>query len=315
MWRELHVEAVQRLESAMEARWLVEELADGAWPGVLDAPVTVRAARRFFELLERRATGEPFQYVVGHWPFRTLDLMVDGRVLIPRPETEVVVDAALAELDGLVSSRDRGSRGLGGGGLAGGGLAGLSAAGGVAGAGGRSAGGGVAVDLGTGSGAIALSLVAERSGVEVWATDASSDALAVARANLAGLGGPATRVRLAEGSWWEALPATLAGRVDLAVANPPYISSAEIADLDPAVSAWEPLEALEAGPLGTEDVEEILAAAHAWLAPRSSIVMEIGAYQAGDVKDLAFAAGFDTVEVRPDLAGRDRVLVARRMPA
>ena len=259
----------------MEARWLVEELADGSWPGVLDEPVAARARSRFEELLERRATGEPFQYVLGHWPFRKLDLMVDRRVLIPRPETEVVVEVALAELDGLGHGPS------------------------------------VAVDLGTGSGAIALSLVAERSGVEVWATDASAGALSVARANLAGLGAPAARVRLAEGFWWDALPRTLAGRIDVAVSNPPYISSGEMVALDPGVTEWEPRAALEAGPFGTEDVGLILTEARAWLARRASLVVEIAPHQAGDVCELAIGAGFVDVEVHPDLSGRDRVLVAR----
>ncbi|MCL2396247.1 MAG: peptide chain release factor N(5)-glutamine methyltransferase [Acidimicrobiaceae bacterium] len=266
----------------MEARWLVEELSDGPWPAVLSEPVTARAGIRFEELLERRANGEPFQYVLGHWPFRKLDLMVDRRVLIPRPETEVVVEVALAELDGL----------------------GRAPA--VAPA--------VAVDLGTGSGAIALSLVAERSGVEVWATDASSGALSVARANLAGLGAPAARVRLAEGSWWDALPRTLAGRIDLAVSNPPYVSSGEMVALDPGVTEWEPRTALEAGPFGTEEVGTILREARAWLAPRASIVVEIAPHQAGEVRELALDAGFLEMEVRPDLAGRDRVFVARTAP-
>lgn len=280
----------------MEARWLVEELAEGDWPGVLEQPVTARAARRFDELLERRAAGEPFQYVLGHWPFRKLDLMVDRRVLIPRPETEVLVEVALAELDALGGAGGRAAgRGAGGG-------DGLAAVGGV---------GRVAVDLGTGSGAIALSLVAERKGVEVWATDESPDALAVARANLAGLGSPAARVRLSEGSWWDALPATLAGRIDLAVSNPPYISSAEMDTLDPTVTGWEPRTALEAGPFGTEDVAVILREARPWLAPRAAVVMEIATHQAGEAAELAFDAGFDDVEVRPDLTGRDRVLVAR----
>lgn len=262
----------------MEARWLVEELTDGSWPAVLDEPVTARAGSRFEELLDRRASGEPFQYVLGHWPFRKLDLMVDRRVLIPRPETEVVVEVALAELD----RHGHGSA--------------------------------VAVDLGTGSGAIALSLVAERSGVEVWATDASPAALSVARANLAGLGAPAARVRLAEGSWWDALPRTLAGRIDVAVSNPPYISSGEMGALDPGVTEWEPRAALEAGPFGTEDVGTILHQARAWLAPRASLVVEIAPHQAGEVRDLALDAGFLDVDVRPDLSGRDRVLVARVAP-
>src|SRR3954452_24191493 len=146
---------------AREARWLVEEVSDWEGPEYalhLDDPVTKRAMARFEELLVRRLAGEPIQYVLGHWPFRTLDLMLDQRVLIPRPETEGLVEHAL----GLLNRS---------------GLDGPC----------------VAVDLGTGSGAIALSLVAEHEDVEVVATDASADAIAVARANLAGLGGRPAR--------------------------------------------------------------------------------------------------------------------------
>jgi release factor glutamine methyltransferase len=278
-WRSLHEQAVARLGEGMEARWLVEELATGSWPAALDEPVTARAGARFEELVDRRAAGEPFQYVVGHWPFRTLDLMVDRRVLIPRPETEVVVDVALAELDRLGTGHP------------------------------------VAVDLGTGSGAIALSLVAERPRLRVWATDASPDALAVARANLAGLGGfAASRARLAEGSWWEALPAELAGSIDLVVSNPPYISSGEMGALDGGVVDWEPRSALEAGPEGTEDVAAILHHAGPWLAPRAAVVVEIAPHQAEAVIDMARSAGFADAVVRPDLTGRARALVARTSP-
>ena len=138
-------------------------------------------------MVARRAHGEPLQYVLGRWGFRTLDLLVDRRVLIPRPETEVVAGLAIDALAAL----DRP---------------------------------GVAVDLGTGSGAIALSLAAERwPHVEVWATDVSPDALAVARANLAGLGRRAAVVRLLEGTGSSALPGDLRGRVDVIVSNPPYV--------------------------------------------------------------------------------------------
>ncbi len=140
------------------------------------------------EMVARRAKGEPLQYVLGRWGFRTLDLMVDRRVLIPRPETEVVAGLAI---DALPTS-------------------------------------GVLVDLGTGSGAIALSAAAERwPDVEVWATDASAEALAVARANLAGLGRRGAVVRLVEGDWFVALPHELRGHVDVLVSNPPYVAATD----------------------------------------------------------------------------------------
>ena len=259
--------------------WLIEEVTGDPWSGGL---VSERAAARFRDLVERRAAGEPLQYVIGRWGFRTLDLMVDRRVLIPRPETEQVVEVALAEFDRL-ASRVPGTDRL------------------------------VAVDLGTGSGAIALALVAERPRVEVWATDVSPGALEVAGANLAGLGGrPATRVRLAGGSWWAPLPAELRGRVDLVVSNPPYVATAEMGDLEYQVAEWEPALALEAGPTGLEGVKEVLAGARDWLQPAGVAVVEIAPHQAAAAVDQARATGFARVEVKPDLAGRDRVLLAGR---
>jgi release factor glutamine methyltransferase len=218
--------------------------------------------------------------VIGHWSFRTLDLMVDQRVLIPRPETEQVVEVALDELD---RARTEGpSREL------------------------------IAVDLGTGSGAIALSIAAERHRVQVWATDSSHDALDVASANLAGLGGfRATRVRLAHGSWWSALPGEIKGQVDLVVSNPPYISAPEMVTLDPTVREWEPVVALESGPTGLEAIEAILSDAAHWLSPGGSAVIEIARHQADDAIRLAREVGFATTHTARDLAGRERVLVAR----
>lgn len=252
------------------------------WPRGLDDLASARSGAYFDAMVARRAAGEPLQYVLGHWPFRTLDLMVDRRVLIPRPETEEVVGVALTELDRLE----------------------VATPGDV-----------VAVDLGTGSGAIALSLVAERPRVQVWGTDASADALAVARANLAGVGGfAATRVRLAHGSWWEALPVALRGKISLLVANPPYIASHEMAALDPVVVDWEPRGALEAGPVGAEHIMTILGGAPEWLAPQAVAVIELAPALVSRAVWAARDAGFAEVEVHRDLAGRDRILVARTAP-
>jgi len=225
-------------------------------------------------MVRRRAGGEPLQYVLGRWGFRTLDLLVDRRVLIPRPETEIVAGVAVDALAAL----DRP---------------------------------GVAVDLGTGSGAIALSLAAERwPHVEVWATDASPDALAVARANLAGLGRRAGVVRLVEGDWYAALPGDLQGRVDVVVSNPPYVAASEVLPSD--VRDWEPESALVAGTDGLDDIRRIVADAPGWLTDAGVLVVEIGETQGPTVVALAEAAGFAKAEIQPDLAGRDRVLVARR---
>ena len=283
-----------RIGSEAEARWLVEEVAGDRWPAIT-GPVTERARNRLEALLSRRESGEPVQYVIGRWGFRTLDLMVDHRVLIPRPETEQVTEVALAELDRLASVGWEGSPTR------------LRT-----GRTDRSTDRRIAVDLGTGSGAIALALVAERTDVEVWATDVSPLALEVATANLSGLGGrAATRVRLAHGTWWSALPDELRGRVDLVISNPPYISSAEMPELDAQVVGWEPRAALEAGPTGMEAVTEILNGAPAWLRPGGSAVVEIAPHQAAAAAEVAREAGFTAVDVYPDLAGRERTLVAR----
>jgi release factor glutamine methyltransferase len=239
----------------------------------LDEAATTRAAVFVDRMVGRRTAGEPLQYVLGRWRFRRLDLLVDRRVLIPRPETEVVGEVAVAEL------RRRGRRRP------------------------------VVVDLGTGSGALGLSVADEVAGARVWCTDASAEALAVARANLAGLGTlTATRVRLVHGSWWDALPPELRGNVDLAVSNPPYVAAGEA--LPPEVADWEPVHALRAGPTGLEAVETILAGALEWLGPSGALVVEIAPAQAEAVLERARSTGLSRAEVRHDLAGRPRVLVA-----
>ncbi len=213
-------------------------------------------------MVTRRAAGEPLQYVLGRWAFRRLDLVVDRRVLIPRPETEQVVEVALAELAALAGASSAPSPGISA--LAVGASEAVVSAGAVVPAGGA---GPVVVDLGTGSGAIALSLAAEANPAAVWATDASPDALTIARANLAGLGGTrAARVRLVEGWWWDALPVELMGRVSLVVSNPPYVTTAEMSSLPAVVADWEPEAALHAGPHGLEAIEVIVAGAPDWLA-------------------------------------------------
>lgn len=240
----------------------------------LGDPVPARTVDFVLGMLERRRRGEPLQYVLGLWSFRRLELVVDRRVLIPRPETEMVVEVALFELARLGAAQP------------------------------------LAVDLGTGSGAIAISLALEVPRARVWGTDRSPDALAVARANLSGMGARvATRVRLAAGDWFDALPGELRGKVDLIVANPPYVAETET--LPPEVADWEPAGALVAGPTGLESVAEILAGAPGWLRRPGALVVEIAPHQAGAATDLAVAAGFDEVDVRPDLAGRLRALVGR----
>jgi release factor glutamine methyltransferase len=287
-WRELLAEATDALagagveQPALEARWIVEEASglEGAeWLLGLDDPATVRGVAHLDAMVARRTAGEPIQYVLGRWAFRSLDLLVDRRVLIPRPETEQVVEVALDVLDRVVLGRPAGHR--------------LAVA-----------------DLGTGSGAIALAIAAERRAAEVWAVDRSPDAVAVARANLTGLGMAGRHVRVLEGSWYDALDPALAGRLDLVISNPPYVAAHE--PLDPSVRDHEPIEALVPGPTGLEAYEEIVAGAPRWLAPGGALVLEIGAGQGRTVPALVADAGLVDVRVEPDLAGLDRTVVARR---
>jgi release factor glutamine methyltransferase len=273
-----------------EARWLLERVSGYEGAELLAAArdaAPPRAGPRLRELVARRVAGEPLQYVLGEWSFLGLDLLVDHRVLIPRPETEVTARVAIEEV--VARGGRRGSADPWGG----------------------SATTYAIADLGTGSGVLALALAAELPDAEVWATDVSEDALAVARANLAGAGLPATRVRLARGDWYEALPLELRGRLRLIVANPPYVSDQEAATLPPEVADHEPRVALVSGRTGLEAIETVVGGASEWLERAGSLVCELAPHQAEAASARARAVGFAEVEVRPDLTGRDRVLVAR----
>jgi release factor glutamine methyltransferase len=281
-WQTLLDDGADRLARAgidnaeQEARWLVQR-ASGLERADLIAGLEESAALGdatfFYDMLERRLRGEPLQYVLGSWGFRVLDLQVDNRVLIPRPETEALTQMAVEECRRLDARR--------------------------------------AVDLGTGSGAIALALAVEWTGIEVWATDISPDALAVAETNVAALGRIGEAVRLAQGSWYDALPAELGGAIDVIVSNPPYVAEFEVEDLPEEVRAWEPLDALVSGPTGLEAIERIVADARLWLAQPGSLLVEIAPHQAVEAGAMARAAGFGSAAVWPDLTGRDRILLAR----
>jgi release factor glutamine methyltransferase len=278
------------VHSESEAKWLVAEAA-GIAPGTLlsslDRPVPTDVVDAVHLMAQRRAGGEPLQYVLGTWSFRHLEVAVDPRALVPRPETEQVVEVALEELRRRadLDGEDRKTPY-------------------------------VVVDLGTGTGVIALSLALEAMvDVEVWATDASPTALALARANLSRLGAlqpaAAARVRLVAGSWFDALPHRLAGHLQLVVSNPPYVSAAEWADLDPEVREHEPRPALVSGDTGLEALDLLLDQARQWLAPGGSIVFELAPHQSALMAARAGKAGYLDVRVRPDLAGRERALSAR----
>ena len=278
-WGDVLREATERFNqsdfSEMEARWLVEEVAGCELVGSsLNDLVTNRQMALYDNLVLRRLNGEPLQYVLGHWQFRDLDLMVDQRVLIPRPETETVVSHVLKEVD-------------------------------------RHGGEVFVADLGTGSGAIGLSIALERSLTRVWCTDLSEEALLVTKANLAGLGQPAKRVTLCHGSWFNALPESLKGKLHIVASNAPYISTAEV--LPPEVKDWEPSLALYGGVGGTNHLEEIIKESISWLTPQGSLVLEMSPEQTELMAELATSAGFNEVLVLSDLADKPRSLVARKL--
>lgn len=285
-WREVLAETTRRLgvvtpSPDVEARWIIERASGNDGPRFavgLDECVTERGMHFHDLMVERRLAGEPLQYVLGRWGFRTLDLMVDRRVLIPRPETEEVAGLAIAEVDRIRSIGD-----------------------------GRAV---CVVDLGTGSGAIGLSIAAERERVEVVLTDRSVDALAVARANLTGVGRAATRVTIAQGSWFDALDPSLRGAIDVLVSNPPYVADDD--DIEPIVRDWEPLDALFAGADGLDDLRIIVVGASEWLSPDGALVLEMGPTQVEAVAELCRTQGFAEVTTHRDLAGRPRAVVARR---
>ena len=212
---------------------------------VLDDPPTVRMVRHLDDMTARYRAGEPLQYVLGRWGFRRLDLAVDRRVLIPRPETELVAEVALEFARRFTATR-------------------------------------TVVDLGCGSGAIGLALADELPiiGTTVWLTDASTDAIDVARANLAGLGRAAQNVQIRAGSWFDVLPADLVA--DVIVSNPPYVA-VDAPALAESVHRWEPASALFAGHDGLDDLRQIIGEAPARLVPGGWLVIEIGADQGNAV--------------------------------
>jgi release factor glutamine methyltransferase len=229
-----------------------------------DRPLTdvERAAAR--PLVERRGRREPLAYILGEWGFRRLTLGTDARALVPRPETEIVVERAIAAIAAIEEPR--------------------------------------VVDVGTGTGAIALAIVDEHPGAKVTGTDVSPGALSLARENALRLG---AEIELVETS----LLAGLAGPFDLVVSNPPYVSEAEAPALQPEVRDWEPRIAV-VGDLAARLASE----ARAVLATGGAIVLETHEHHAADVVAALDALGFRETTIFPDLAGRERVVEARWRP-
>jgi release factor glutamine methyltransferase len=226
-------------------------------------------ARMFGRALCQRCHGTPLQHLTGEQQFFDLVLEVEPGVFVPRPETEVVVEAALERLQGAHRP--------------------------------------VVLDIGTGTGAVALGLKRFRPDALILATDVSPAAVTLAERNARRL---SLEIDVRLGSLFDPVPGALERRLDLVASNPPYVTRAEYESLPREVRA-EPYEAL----VGRENLfERLVEAASAWLAPGGWLVTEIGAAQGGDVGKLFEGAGFCQVGVLPDLAGRDRVVVGRRPP-
>lgn len=253
---------------------LIAETAAGLEPA---------AVRRFGELVRRRLRREPVAYIVGRKGFRRLELAVDRRVLVPRPETELLVELAVELRPARV------------------------------------------LDIGTGSGAIALAVADELPTAEVVATDTSPGALEVARANAERLG-LAARVRFVAGTLPEGEGESESGPFDLILANLPYVATRDWPPLQPEVTQWEPREALLAGPDGLDAYRTLFAPSGclfhriggertttepAAAEKTTTVAVEVGEGQARAVAELVRGAGWDQVEVRRDLAGIERVVIGR----
>ncbi len=276
-------DAVERLAGAgvmdagREARALWASVA-GATPGdvwlLRHRAVAPDTARRFAHAVECRASGAPFAYATGTTHFRSLELGIDGRALIPRPETEGLVDLVLRTVRAMGNGQHEMS--------------------------------GVVADIGTGCGCIALSLAVEGAFDRVIAVERAPAAAALARENVA-LVRPPVPVEIRDG---DLLAPLTRERLRAIVSNPPYLTDAEYLDLDPAVRLWEPREALASGPDGLDATRGLLAGARVLLEPGGFLALEIDERRAEAVRTLACAYAWRRVAVYDDLFGRPRYLLA-----
>ena len=282
----LHKEVLERLQSAgvedpeLSSRRILEETTGvdiGQFPTKEGQLITQRAVARTDALAARRAVGEPLQYVIGSWDFRYLDLAVDRRALIPRPETEEVVGRAIE----ILTSQNK-----------------------------QFVEKPLIADLGTGTGAIALSIAQEVPDAHLHATDISDEALALARSNLAGLGRAAARVQLHAGNWFGALPKRLRGQLHMLISNPPYISSDY--QLPAVVADWEPAGALFGGKDGFRYLDLLAREGRQWLRPGGWLILECGSDQGIRLENLLIARGYCDVEINLDISGKQRFVTARR---
>ena len=257
----------------IDARLLLEAAAGATRADLLNDPHRELSAEQTEALggfLERRERREPIAHILGRKGFWTVMLGVNSKVLTPRPDTELVVILALSRIEATASAR--------------------------------------ILDLGVGSGAILLAVLAERPAARGLGVDISEEALAVARENAANLG-LASRAALLRGDWTAGLEDD---GFDLVLSNPPYIPTAEIATLDPEVRQYEPLAALDGGPDGLDAYRELAPEILRVLKPGGAFVVEIGHDQGAAVTGLFAAAGAEEIELRQDLGGRDRVVAGRK---
>lgn len=256
---------------AVDATWLVRHVT--GWSGAqlrigAGEPLPPAGWQRLQALTRRRAAREPLQLLLGTVAFRHLELEVRPGVFLPRPETEVLAEQAIE----------------------------------------RTPAGGVVVEPCTGTGAVACAVAAESQAGQVLATDRSTAAVALARAN-ARRGGLA--VAVARGDLLAPLDAALRGCVDVLVSNPPYLAEDELEGLEPEVRDWDPYEALVAGPTGHEFSDRLIGEARAWLRPGGWLLLEVADTRAAAGAARAAAAGLHDVHVLADLAGRDRIVAAQ----
>jgi release factor glutamine methyltransferase len=233
--------------------------------------------RRFEDYVCRREAHEPIAYIRGRRAFRTIELQVNPSTLIPRPETETLVEVALARLSALGAAHPR------------------------------------VLDIGTGSGAIALALLAEQPTVRVVATETSDRALETARLNAARLG-LSERIEFVLGDLFAGLPP--GARFEVIVSNPPYVAAGELRELEPAVRDYEPHGALLGGATGLDYYERIVPVAPTYLVPGGYLAVEIADQRSAEVIDLfAGTERFDDIALVNDLGGAPRVVVGREKPA
>lgn len=253
-----------------------------------DRPLQEETLALLRDRVRRRAAREPLQYILGETEFREITLKCDRRALIPRPETEELVGYVLAELPPAPAA-----------------MPDIESDTPVS----ESASAPIRVaDLGTGTGAIALSIATERPDVQMFATDASADALALARENAARLG-LAARVEFATGNWLQTVPTGMM-RFNAIISNPPYLTKAELATAAPEVAAHEPHIALVAAEDGLSDLKTILTQARNWLIPGGFVALESGITHAVPLAAHAIALDYSRHESRKDMSGRDRFFIA-----